>query len=75
MNFRITAPNDLDVLQDMLQAIRQQPTFTLDEYQSMLRLQCGVNIAEGDAGVAKATDRNYSMYVIDLHGMELDSVN
>jgi exocyst complex component 4 len=63
------------MLQDMLEAIRQQPIFTLDEYLSMLRLQCGVNSAEGDAGVAKATNRNYSMYVIDLHGMELDNVN
>jgi exocyst complex component 4 len=62
-------------LQDMLQAIRQHSTFTLDEYQSMLKLQCGVNLAEGNVGVAKATDRNYSMYVIDLHGMELDNVN
>ena len=60
---------------DMLQAIRQRPIFTLDEYQSMLKLQCGINPAEGDAGVAKATDRNYSMYVIDLHGIELENVN
>jgi len=58
----------------MLQSIRQQPTFTLDEYQCMLKLQCGVNPAEGNAGVAKATDRNYSMYVIDLHGMQLEIV-
>lgn len=66
---------DFPDVQDMLEAIRQQPVFTLDEYLSMLRLQCGVNSAEGDAGVAKATNRNYSMYVIDLHGMELDNVN
>jgi exocyst complex component 4 len=59
----------------MLQAIRQRSIFTLDEYQSMLKLQCGINPAEGDAGVAKATDRNYSMYVIDLHGIELEGVN
>jgi exocyst complex component 4 len=63
------------IFQDMLQAIRQQSIFTLDEYLSMLKLQCGVNSAEGDAGVTRATDRNYSMYVIDLHGMELDNVN
>ena len=43
----------------MLQAIRQEAVFTLDEYLSMLKLQCGINPREGDAGVAKATDRNY----------------
>ena len=59
----------------MLQAARQEAVFTFDEYLSILNFQCGVNPREGDAGVANATDRNYSMYVIDLHGMELDNVN
>jgi len=57
---------------DMLSSIREKRVFSFDEYQTMLNIQCGVNRAEGDAGVAKATDRNYNMYVIDLHGLELE---
>jgi exocyst complex component 4 len=58
----------------MLSSIRKGPgpPFTFDEYQTMLSFQCGVNPAEGEAGAGKATDRNYSMYVIDLHGLELE---
>jgi exocyst complex component 4 len=56
----------------MLEGIRQKQVFSFDEYQTMLNLQCGVNQAEGEAGIVQATDRNYSMYVIDLHGLELD---
>jgi len=58
---------------DMLNSVREKQVFTFDEYQTMLNLQCGVNQTEGDAGAAKATDRNYSMYVIDLHGLELEN--
>ncbi|TFK36881.1 Sec8 exocyst complex component-specific domain-containing protein [Crucibulum laeve] len=61
--------------QSMIEGIRGKRTFTFDEYQTMLNLQCGVNSAEGEAGAAKANDRNYSMYVIDLHGLEIDSTN
>jgi exocyst complex component 4 len=40
----------------------------------MLNLQCGVDQSIGEAEAAKvAADRNYSMYVIDLHGLELES--
>lgn len=56
----------------MLDDIRKRQSFSFDEYQVILNFQCGVNPAEGDAGIAKATDRNYSMYVIDLHGLELE---
>jgi exocyst complex component 4 len=56
----------------MLDSIRQKQLFSFDEYQTMLNLQCGVNQTKGDAGVATATDRNYNMYVIDLHGLELE---
>jgi exocyst complex component 4 len=56
----------------MLDGIRQKQVFSFDEYQVMLNLQCGVNQADGDEG-ARATDRNYSMYVIDLHGLELEA--
>ena len=56
----------------MLDQIREKQKFTFDEYKMMLNFQCGVNPAEGDAGVAKATDRNYNMYVIELHGLAVD---
>jgi len=60
--------------QDMLDGIRRKQEFSFDEYQTMLNLQCGVTQAGGDAaGASKATDRNYSMYVIDLHGLEMGS--
>ncbi|KAG5647569.1 hypothetical protein DXG03_008922 [Asterophora parasitica] len=59
--------------QVMLHGIRKKPVFTFDEYQTMLNLQCGVNPAEGEEGAAKAVDRNYGMYMIELHGLELES--
>lgn len=57
----------------MLDDIRKRQSFSFDEYQVILNFQCGVNLAEGDAGISRATDRNYSMYVIDLHGLELEN--
>lgn len=57
----------------MLDDIRKRQSFSFDEYQVILNFQCGVNPAEGDAGISRATDRNYSMYVIDLHGLELEN--
>jgi exocyst complex component 4 len=56
----------------MLDSIREKQHFSFDEYQIMLMLQCGVDSTEGDAGAARAADRNYSTYVIDLHGLELE---
>ena len=56
----------------MLDSVREKALFTFDEYQTMLMLQCGVDQTEGDAGPVQATDRNYSAYVIDLHGIELE---
>ncbi|KAJ6519646.1 Sec8 exocyst complex component-specific domain-containing protein [Mycena sanguinolenta] len=53
--------------QDMLDSIRQRQIFTFDEYQTMLNLQCKVAGAEGPR------DRNFSMYVIELHGLEMES--
>lgn len=41
----------------------------------MLNLQCGVDQTMGQAGVNQASDRNYSMYIIDLHGLELEHSN
>jgi exocyst complex component 4 len=55
----------------MLDGIRQKQSFSFDEYQAMLDLQCGVNsTSEGD--LQKAVDRNYSVYVIELHGLEME---
>lgn len=59
--------------QEMLEGIRQKQQYSFDEYKSMLALQCGVDQTLGDAGAQNATDRNYSSYVIDLHGLEMDS--
>ncbi|KAG2350162.1 hypothetical protein BDR05DRAFT_978965 [Suillus weaverae] len=59
--------------QGLLDSIRQHQNFTFDEYKTILNLQCGVDQSIGEAGVAKATDQNYSMYLIDLHGLELES--
>ncbi|KAK2461622.1 hypothetical protein APHAL10511_006085 [Amanita phalloides] len=57
--------------QAMLDGIRQKQNFSFDEYQAMLDLQCGV-VPTSESGVQKATDRNYSVYVIDLHGLEME---
>ena len=54
--------------QEMLDGIRQNQSFSFDEYQAMLNLQCGVD----DSGTQKAVDRNFSVYVIELHGLELE---
>ncbi|KAF9015552.1 exocyst complex component sec8 [Cyathus striatus] len=58
--------------QEMIDGIRQKQLFTFDEYQTMLNLQCGVKPLEGEMASTQVTDRNYSMYVIDLHGLEID---
>lgn len=56
----------------MLDSIRQKQFFSFEQYETMLNLQCGVDPTQGEAGRTQATDRNYSMYVIDLHGLELE---
>ncbi|KAJ6509353.1 exocyst complex component sec8 [Mycena vitilis] len=56
--------------QEMLDGIRKKQIFTFDEYQLMLNLQC--KVVPGEDG-PKAADRNFSMYVIDLHGLEMES--
>ncbi|KAH9948198.1 Sec8 exocyst complex component-specific domain-containing protein [Amylocystis lapponica] len=58
--------------QGMLDSIRQKQEFTFDEYKTMLDLQCGVDPTQKD-GATGTTDRSYSMYVIDLHGLELEN--
>ncbi|KAH9836975.1 Sec8 exocyst complex component-specific domain-containing protein [Rhodofomes roseus] len=57
--------------QDMLDSIRKKQEFSFDEYKAMLDLQCGVDPTNSEQSAAQATDRNYSLYVIDLHGLEL----
>ncbi|KAF8632974.1 hypothetical protein AX15_001571 [Amanita polypyramis BW_CC] len=57
--------------QRMLDGIRQKQHFNFDEYQVMLNLQCGVD-STSEGGAQRAMDRNYSMYVIDLHGLEME---
>ncbi|KAG7099005.1 hypothetical protein E1B28_000890 [Marasmius oreades] len=58
--------------QDMIEGIRQEQTFTFDEYQVMLALQCGIDPNQSDNRASQSTDRNYSMYMIDLHGLEIE---
>ncbi|KAI0654199.1 Sec8 exocyst complex component-specific domain-containing protein [Cubamyces menziesii] len=57
---------------DMLDAVRQKQEFTFDEYKAILDLQCGVQ-ASPTGGAPQATDRNYNMYLIELHGLELEN--
>ena len=37
----------------------------------MLNFQCGVDPSDA-ATVGKATDRDYSSYIVDLHGLEMN---
>ena len=53
--------------QVVLQAARQ-----VAADRTTASLSSGVAPAQAGKGAAQATDRNYSMYVIDLHGMELE---
>ncbi|KAH9937245.1 Sec8 exocyst complex component-specific domain-containing protein [Fomitopsis serialis] len=57
--------------QDMLDSIRKKQEFSFDEYKVMLDLQCGVDPTNSEQSAAQATNRSYSLYVIDLHGLEL----
>lgn len=59
--------------QELLDAIRIKQEFSFDEYKTILDLQCGVDPTQGENGANQATDRGYSMYVIELHGLELEN--
>ena len=59
-------------IQEMLDAVRKKQEFTFDEYKAILDLQCGVELSR-TGGVAQAADRNYNMYLIELHGLELEN--
>ena len=39
----------------------------------MLNLQCGVDQSRQDRSGAQANDKNYSMYIIELHGLEMEA--
>ena len=56
-----------------MDTIRQKQEFSFDEYKIILDLQCGVDASKGEKAASQATDRNYSMYVIELHGLELEN--
>jgi exocyst complex component 4 len=58
---------------DMLASIHKQRAFTIGQYEVMLNLQCGVDQSQKDHSGAQATDKNYSMYIIDLHGLEMEA--
>ncbi|KAI0652072.1 Sec8 exocyst complex component-specific domain-containing protein [Trametes meyenii] len=57
---------------DMLDTVRQKQEFTFDEYKAILDLKCGVHPNQV-SGAAQAADRNYNMYLIELHGLELEN--
>lgn len=59
----------------MLALIRKQQTFTFDQYEVMLNLQCGVDQTRKDRSGAQEMNNNYGMYLIDLHGLELETQN
>ncbi|KAH7885950.1 Sec8 exocyst complex component-specific domain-containing protein [Phlebopus sp. FC_14] len=59
--------------QGLLEDVRTNKMFSFDEYNVMLRLQCGVDRCLGETAAAQAIDRNYGMYTIELHGIELES--
>lgn len=67
--------NPTTCMQELLEVIKRDKKFTFEEYQAMLNLQCGVDQTLGQTGVSQAADRNYSMYVIELHGLELEYSN
>lgn len=54
----------------MLEGIKAKQEFAFDEYQVMLKLQCGV---EGSMG--QASDKGYGMHLIDLQRLEMESSN
>jgi len=57
----------------LLNTIRTNKTFSFDECKVILNLQCGVDQSLGDSAASRAADRNYGMYSIELHGLELES--
>ena len=63
----------MKLVQGLLDSIRARRTFSFDEYKVILNLQCGVDQTLGDSAASKGANRNYGMYSIELHGLELES--
>ena len=63
------------LFQGLLDTIKKEKKFTFEEYQAMLNLQCGVDQVNNQSGANQASDRNYSMYMIELHGLDLEHSN
>ncbi|KAF9229101.1 hypothetical protein BS17DRAFT_771020 [Gyrodon lividus] len=61
--------------QGLLDSVRADKRFSFDEYKVILNLQCGVDQSLGDSAAAKGINRNYGMYSIELHGLELESAD
>ncbi|KIY62642.1 exocyst complex component sec8 [Cylindrobasidium torrendii FP15055 ss-10] len=59
--------------QAMLASVRKKQEFAFDDYLTMLRLQCGVELSPDNKRASAMGNRDYSMYVIDLHGLEMDN--
>ena len=57
----------------MLDRVREKQEFSFDEYKVIIDLQCGVDPTLGEKADGQATDRNYNMYLIELHGLELEN--
>ncbi|KAI0068285.1 hypothetical protein BV25DRAFT_1793562 [Artomyces pyxidatus] len=55
---------------DMLASIRKRQVFSIDEYKVILNLMCGVDQSQAGSSAPQASDKNYNMYVIELHGLE-----
>lgn len=58
-------------MQKLLDNIKQERIYTFDEYRALIGLQCGVG---RDVTGISSGDKQYSMYVIELHGIELESL-
>ena len=58
-------------VQEMLSLIKQKPLFSFEEYKSMLNFRCGVDQALGEKGASQATDKDYNMYLIELHALAI----
>jgi exocyst complex component 4 len=57
--------------QETLNGAREKHIFNFDEYQTMLNFQCSVDPSDA-AAASKAINRDYSSYVVELHGLEMD---
>ncbi|KZT32961.1 hypothetical protein SISSUDRAFT_456734 [Sistotremastrum suecicum HHB10207 ss-3] len=52
--------------QGLLATIRHSPSFSFDEYKTMLAFQCGVDPSSPDT---QSSNKDYNEYLIDLYGL------